>query len=102
ISTTAAMCMAVHWRRSPMILAEHWPDTTFRLGFGQPRSSRRRISFGPRLTGIAVPVHVGRRMIVLQISIYRPDEKLAPLMIQTQMVLPRESGAPLGEGSAED
>jgi 1,4-dihydroxy-2-naphthoyl-CoA hydrolase len=32
---------------------------------------------GPgRLTGIAVPVHVGRRMIVLQISIYRPDGKL--------------------------
>ena len=26
-----------------------------------------------RLTGVAVPVHVGRRMIVLQISIYRPD-----------------------------
>ena len=26
-----------------------------------------------RLTGVAVPVHVGRRTIVLQISIYRPD-----------------------------
>jgi hypothetical protein len=31
-------------------------------------------------------------MIVLQISIYRPDGKLAAMMIQTQMVLPRESG----------
>ena len=47
-----------------------------------------------RLTGIAVPVHVGRRMVVLQISIYRPDEKLAAMMIQTQMVLPKESAAP--------
>jgi 1,4-dihydroxy-2-naphthoyl-CoA hydrolase len=47
-----------------------------------------------RLTGVAVPVHVGRRMIVLQISIYRPDEKLAAMMIQTQMVLPRESEMP--------
>ena len=52
-----------------------------------------------RLTGVAVPVHVGRRMIVLQISIYRPDGKLAAMMIQTQMVLPRESSAPPGEGS---
>jgi 1,4-dihydroxy-2-naphthoyl-CoA hydrolase len=47
-----------------------------------------------RLTGVAVPVHVGRRMIVLQISIYRPDGKLAAMMIQTQMVLPRESATP--------
>jgi hypothetical protein len=30
-------------------------------------------------------------MIVLQISIYRPDGKLAAMMVQTQMVLPRES-----------
>jgi uncharacterized protein (TIGR00369 family) len=51
-----------------------------------------------RLTGVAVPVHVGRRMIVLQISIHRPDGKLAAMMIQTQMVLPRESETPTGEG----
>ena len=44
-----------------------------------------------RLTGIAVPVHVGRRTIVLQTSIYRADGKLAAMMIQTQMVLPREA-----------
>jgi uncharacterized protein (TIGR00369 family) len=44
-----------------------------------------------RLTAVAVPVHVGRRIIVLQISIYRPDGKLAAVMMQTQMVLPRES-----------
>ena len=42
-----------------------------------------------RLTGISTPVHVGRRMIVLQTSIYRADGKLAALMTQTQMVLPR-------------
>lgn len=54
---------------------------------------------GPgRLTGVAVPVHVGRRTIVLQISIYRPDGKLAAMMIQTQMVLPREATTPCGEG----
>lgn len=46
---------------------------------------------GPgRLTGVAVPVHVGRRTIVLQTSIYRGDGKLAAMMIQTQLVVPRE------------
>ena len=57
---------------------------------------------GPgRLTGIAVPVHVGRRTIVLQTSIYRADGKLAAMMIQTQMVLPRGSAAPKDEGGGE-
>jgi uncharacterized protein (TIGR00369 family) len=54
-----------------------------------------------RLTGIAVPVHVGRRMIVLQISIHRPDGKLAAMMVQTQMVLPKASATPTGEGGGE-
>ena len=52
-----------------------------------------------RLTGVAVPVHVGRRTIVLQTSIYRADGKLAAMMIQTQMVLPREpSPGAAGDG----
>ena len=54
-----------------------------------------------RLTGVAVPVHVGRRMIVLQTSIYRADGKLAAMMIQTQMVLPRGSATPAGDGGGE-
>src|SRR5438874_8682064 len=54
-----------------------------------------------RLTGVAVPVHLGRRIIVLQTSIYRADGKLAAMMIQTQMVLPRGSATPAGEGDGE-
>jgi len=54
-----------------------------------------------RLTGVAVPVHVGRRMIVVQTSIYRPDGKLAAMMIQTQMVLPSGSATSPDRGSAE-
>src|SRR4029077_2048172 len=53
-----------------------------------------------RLTGVAVPIHVGRRMIVLQTSIYRADGKLDAMMIQTQMVLPRRSTQPTAEDSA--
>ena len=49
-----------------------------------------------RLTGIAVPVHVGRRTVVVQTSIYRSDGKLAAMMTQTQLVLPREPSAPAG------
>jgi 1,4-dihydroxy-2-naphthoyl-CoA hydrolase len=53
---------------------------------------------GPgRLTGVSVPVHVGRRTIVLQTSIYRADGKLAAMMIQTQMVLPREPKPAAGQ-----
>ena len=54
-----------------------------------------------RLTGVVVPVHVGRRTIVLQTSIYRPDGKLAAMMIQTQMVLPSGAAASSNEGSGE-
>jgi len=45
ISTTAAMCTAVRWRRSPTILEDLWPGSTSRMGFGPPRSSRRPTSF---------------------------------------------------------
>jgi 1,4-dihydroxy-2-naphthoyl-CoA hydrolase len=41
-----------------------------------------------RLTGEAVPLHVGRRMIVVETSIYRPDGKRAAIVTQTQLVLP--------------
>ncbi len=43
-----------------------------------------------RLTGEAVPLHVGRRMIVVQTSIYGPNGKRAAIVTQTQLVLPRE------------
>ena len=57
---------------------------------------------GPgRLTAVAVPVHVGRRTIVLQTSIYRADGKLAAMMIQTQMVLPKGSATSTSGGGGE-
>jgi 1,4-dihydroxy-2-naphthoyl-CoA hydrolase len=43
-----------------------------------------------RLVGEAAPLHVGRRMIVVQTSIYGPDSKRAAIVTQTQLVLPRE------------
>jgi 1,4-dihydroxy-2-naphthoyl-CoA hydrolase len=48
-----------------------------------------------------LPALLYRRMIVLQTSIYRADGKLAAMMIQTQMVLPRGSTTSAGEGGEE-
>src|SRR5207244_12071215 len=48
------------------------------------------------LVGEAVPLHVGRRMIVVQTSIFRPDGKRAAIVTQTQLVLPRKPANPPG------
>ena len=70
----------------------------FRTATIEPKTNIFRACAPGRLTGIAVPVYVGRRTIVLQTSIYRADGKLAAMMIQMQMVVPREpkrsEGAP--------
>jgi acyl-coenzyme A thioesterase PaaI-like protein len=90
-STTAAMCMAARWPRLPTTSAAGWPGSKgFRTTTIESKTNIFRACTPGRLTGIAVPVHVGRRTIVLQTSIYRADGKLAAMMIQTQMVLPRE------------
>jgi len=62
----------------------------FRTTTLESKTNILRACTAGRLTGVSVPVHVGRRTIVLQTSIYRADGKLAAMMIQTQMVLPRE------------
>ena len=43
-----------------------------------------------RVAGESVPLHVGRRMLVWQTSIYGPDGKRVALVTQTQLVLPAE------------
>lgn len=55
-----------------------------------------RASRPGRLTAESVPLHVGRRMIVVQTSIYGPDGKRAAMVTQTQLVLPRERVHPPG------
>jgi 1,4-dihydroxy-2-naphthoyl-CoA hydrolase len=42
-----------------------------------------------RVTGIAVPLHAGRRTVVVQTSIYDADDKLVAMVTQTQLVVPR-------------
>jgi 1,4-dihydroxy-2-naphthoyl-CoA hydrolase len=42
-----------------------------------------------KLTAVSVPLHVGRRTVVVETSIYGPDGKLAARVTQTQLVIPR-------------
>jgi 1,4-dihydroxy-2-naphthoyl-CoA hydrolase len=50
---------------------------------------------GPgRLVGEAVPLHVGRRTIVVQTSVFGPGGKRAAIVTQTQLVLPRKRETP--------
>ena len=37
-----------------------------------------------------MPLHIGRRTIVVQTTVYTPDGKRAALVTQTQLVIPQE------------
>ena len=56
----------------------------------ESKSNFFRASPPGKITGVSVPLHVGRRMIVVQTSIFSADGKLAAMVTQTQLVLPRE------------
>src|SRR5215212_766976 len=43
-----------------------------------------------RLRAEAVPLHVGRRTIVVQTTVYAPDGKRAEMVTQTQLVIPKD------------
>src|ERR1044071_9858008 len=47
-----------------------------------------RASQPGRLRAEAVPLHVGRRTIVVQTTVYGPDGRRAALVTQTQLVIP--------------
>jgi 1,4-dihydroxy-2-naphthoyl-CoA hydrolase len=69
----------------------------FRTTTIESKSNILRAYTPGKLTGVAVPVHVGRRTVVVQTSIYRADGKLAVMTTQTQLVLPRERRTPAGD-----
>ena len=69
----------------------------FRTTTIESKSNILRACTPGKLTGVATPLHVGRRTVVVQTSIYRADGKLAVMTTQTQLVLPREPRSPAGE-----
>lgn len=48
---------------------------------------------GTTVTGVAEPLHIGRRTMVWQTRVTDPDEKLVALITQTQIVLARKETA---------
>ncbi|HXP04609.1 MAG TPA: PaaI family thioesterase [Stellaceae bacterium] len=55
----------------------------------ESKSNFFRASPPGKITGVSVPVHVGRRTIVVETRIFNADGKLAAMVTQTQLVLPR-------------
>jgi uncharacterized protein (TIGR00369 family) len=55
----------------------------------ESKSNFFRASPPGRLTAVTTPLHVGRRTIVVQTQIFGADGKLAALVTQTQLVIPR-------------
>ena len=73
----------------------------FRTTTIESKSNILRACTPGKLIGVATPLHVGRRTVVVQTSIYRADGKLAVITTQTQLVMPREPRKAAGE-SGED
>jgi len=80
-----------------MAFADDVGGTTARLNITAEKSTTTiesksnffRASPPGRLTAVSVPLHVGRRTVVVQTSIFGADGKLAALVTQTQLVIPR-------------
>ncbi len=60
----------------------------------ESKSNFFRASAPGKITGVSVPIHVGRSTIVVQTSIFGADGKLAAMVTQTQLVLPRADKPP--------
>jgi uncharacterized protein (TIGR00369 family) len=56
----------------------------------ESKSNFFRASRPGKITGVSVPIHVGRSTIVVETRIFNADGKLAAMVTQTQLVLPRE------------
>jgi len=56
----------------------------------ESKSNFFRASPPGKITGVAVPIHVGRRTIIVETRIFNIDGKLAAMVTQTQLVLPRD------------
>ena len=56
----------------------------------ESKSNFFRASPPGKITGVSIPLHVGRRTIVVETRIFNADGKLAAMVTQTQLVLLRE------------
>jgi uncharacterized protein (TIGR00369 family) len=81
-----------------MAFADDVGGTTARLNIAPEMSTTTlesktnffRASPPGKLTAVSVPLHVGRRTVVVQTQVFGADGKLAAMVTQTQLVIPRE------------
>lgn len=52
----------------------------------------RAVPLGQKVRGIAAPLHVGRRTIVVETRLIRADGKVAAIVTQTQLQIARDRG----------
>lgn len=48
------------------------------------------VQIGETIRAVCVPLHKGRRTAVWQTTIYRADDKIAAISVQTQMIMQKE------------
>lgn len=53
---------------------------------------------GPVLTGIAIPLHIGRTTSVWQTTVRNPDKRVVAIVTQTQIAIPARPEAAAGNG----
>jgi uncharacterized protein (TIGR00369 family) len=65
----------------------------YRTGTLESKTNFFRAGEGPVMKAISIPLHIGRTTMVWQTTIRNPDGKIAAIVTQTQIVIPRSAGA---------
>ena len=60
-----------------------------RTGTLESKTNFFRAGEGPVMKAISIPLHIGRTTMVWQTTIRNPDGKVAAIVTQTQIVIPR-------------
>ena len=63
-----------------------------RTGTLESKTNFFRAGQGPVMKAVSIPLHIGRTTMVWQTTIRNPDGKVAAIVTQTQIVIPREGG----------
>jgi uncharacterized protein (TIGR00369 family) len=62
-----------------------------RTGTLESKTNFFRAGEGPVMKAISIPLHIGRTTMVWQTTIRNPDGKVAAIVTQTQIVIPRKA-----------
>ena len=62
-----------------------------RTGTLESKTNFFRAGQGPVMKAVSIPLHIGRTTMVWQTTIRNPDGKVAAIVTQTQIVIPRSA-----------